>query len=81
MLEKAKFGSVVSGVLVLPDDFLKEEGLLEKATIEGCQGNKGLAIVSVAPVYDELRHFKGVLMGGEILNQSHDLIGSHFGDT
>ncbi|NLJ55835.1 MAG: methyl-accepting chemotaxis protein [Firmicutes bacterium] len=90
LVEKAAgsgYGEVVSGVVVLPEGLLKDEQLLEKATIriketEVLSGGeeterRALALVAAAPVGEADNagaRAGGILVGGEILNNNHELV-------
>lgn len=77
--ERALNGQVVSGMAVLDEKFLREEGLLEKATLgvdtEAAADNaageaRALALVAAVPVKDASNRIIGSLFGGEILNNN-----------
>jgi methyl-accepting chemotaxis protein len=83
LLKKALHGQVASGVVVLQEGFLKEEGLDGNAVIEGTSGegapstereSRALALIAAAPVYDHMQRIMGVLIGGEILNHNNTLV-------
>ncbi len=78
--ERALNGQVVSGMAVLDKKFLREEGLLEKATLrvdteaaaadETAGEARALALVAAVPVKDASNRIIGSLFGGEILNNN-----------
>lgn len=91
LVEKAadgEYGQVVSGVVVLPESFLRDEQLLEKAAVkikdtgealsgEGETEERALALVAAVPVVsfnNSMQQVRGVLIGGEILNNNDDLV-------
>ncbi len=80
LAERALNGQVVSGLAVLDEKLLREEGLLEKATLsagaetaaedKAAGGTEALALVAAVPVKDASNRVVGSLFGGEILNNN-----------
>lgn len=87
LLENVLYGTV-SGVITLPDGFLREEGLQEKTAVqvkdsgEGTAGGgggretQGLAVIAAVPIMNsrDEQQLEGILIGGELLNNNDILV-------
>ena len=83
LVERALHGQVVSGLVVLDEQFLIDERLDQKAAVdispeEGADNEgterRALALVTAVPVYNDRNHIVGALVGGELLNQSNSYV-------
>ncbi|NMB35658.1 MAG: methyl-accepting chemotaxis protein, partial [Firmicutes bacterium] len=86
LLEKGLHGTL-SGLTVLPEDFLREEQLLEKAAVrvkdpDGGLGSgddkegRAMAFAAVVPIVDQQdgERLEGVLIGGVLLNNNDHFV-------
>ena len=87
-MDEVQRGNRVSGIVILEEEFVRQEGLTEQAAVEldaETEGEAGreeraLAIVSMAPVRDQLGRVAGVLVGGELLNHNYEFV-DEIGET